>query len=352
MGQPLTNRGGAVVHPVAGWAAVTLTAGEASFTFVPELSVLGVSLVWRGHAVVAPHRPLGDYVTSGHTLGVPLLHPWANRLGADQVEMTDPINGRSSVVDVRAAALVPPVGRDAAGLALHGTMAARRGWTVQSVDTGHGYAAATSSYDVAADQSQMACFPFPHRLAVTHHLSAEGGHAVLRTTVTVTASGDVSVPLCLGWHPYLRLPDSERGVWQLETPELDHLELGSDMLPTGGVERQHARTVRLGDREFDDCYRLIEADRHRPVAGGGVWDPAVPERTLSVSDDHLRVTMEAGSGFTHVQVYAPRDPAVVALEPMAAGIDALRTGDHGWVHPGESASLWFALGVGPAHPGA
>lgn len=352
MGQPLIGRGGAVVHPVAGWAAVTLTAGEASFTFVPELSALGVSLVGQGHAVVAPHRPLGDYATGGHTLGVPLLYPWANRLGADRVEVIDPINGRTSVVDVHAAELVPPVGRDAAGLALHGTMAARAGWVVQSVDTGIGFASAMSTYDLAADPVQMACFPFPHSLAVTHHLSADGEHAVLRTTITVTPSGDVSVPLCLGWHPYLTLPDSQRATWHLELPELDHLELGPDMLPTGGVDRQQAHAVQLDDREFDDCYRFVAVEAPPPMGSGGGSGPTAALRTLAISNEHVRVAMEAGPGFTHAQVYAPGDSAVVALEPMAATIDSLRTGDHAWVHPGESVSLWFTLVVGPASPTA
>jgi hypothetical protein len=37
---------------------------------------------------------------------------------------------------------------------------------------------------------------------------------------------------------------------------------------------------------------------------------------------------------------------------MAAAADALRTGDHAWVHPGESASLWFTLRVGQSQQAA
>ncbi len=350
MDKPLIAHGGAAVHPVAGWAAVTLSVGEASFTLVPELSVVGVALVWRGHAVVAPHRPLTDYATGGHTLGVPLLHPWANRLGADRVEVRDPGTGQVSVVDVDAAVLLPAVGRDAAGLALHGTMAARPGWVVRSVQTGPDFAAITSTYDVAADLVQMACFPFPHELAVAHHLSVVGDSAVLRTSVTVTATGDVSVPLCLGWHPYLRLPNSPRNSWRLEMPELDHLGLGPDLLPTGGAARQPGQDAVLGDRTFDDGYRFVDDAAPHSAAANDV--DMSPRRILSISDDHVRVAMEAGQGFTHVQVYAPRDVDVVALEPMAAAADALRTGDHAWVHPGESASLWFTLRVGRSQQAA
>jgi aldose 1-epimerase len=335
MGQQLSDRGGAVVHPVAGWAAVTLRVQGASFTFVPDLSVLGVSLVWRGHAVVAPHRPLDDYARHGHTLGVPLLHPWANRLGSDRFDVLDPSSGAVTVVDVDAAVLMPPVSRDPNGLALHGTMAARPGWVLRSLDTGPGFATATTTFDAGADPLQMAGFGFPHELVVIHRLSAAGEHVALRTTVTVTATGDVSVPLSLGWHPYVQLPDGSRHTWRLEMPELDHLEVDPNQLPTGVVERRGASTALLGDREFDDGYRFVD-----------------DVRTLAVSDDHLRVAMEAGPGFTHVQVYAPKDTDVVALEPMAAATDALRTGDHAWVHPGESASLWFTLHVGPSGPTA
>jgi aldose 1-epimerase len=334
MDQQLTDRGGAVVHPLAGWAAVTLRVQGASFTFVPDLSVLGVSLVWQGHAVVAPHRPLVDYARDGHTLGVPLLHPWANRLGADRFDVFDPLSGAVTVVDVDAAALMPPVARDSTGLALHGTMAARSGWVVRSLDTGSGFATATTTFDAGADPVQMACFGFPHELIVTHRLSVAGGHVALRTAVTVTATGDVSVPLCLGWHPYVQLPDP-RASWRLEMPELDHLDVDPNRLPTGVMTRHGASNAPLGNREFDDGYRFVD-----------------DARTLAISDDHLRVAMEAGPGFTHVQVYAPSDADVVALEPMAAATDALRTGDHAWIHPGESASLWFTLHVGPSGPTA
>jgi aldose 1-epimerase len=339
MDQPLTGRGGAAVHPVAGWAAVTLTAGGSSFTFIPDLSMVGVSLVWRGHAVVSPHRPLADYAHGGHTLGVPLLHPWANRLGSDRVEVVDPLTGAVTVVDLGAAAPMPTVGRDDDGLALHGTMAAQSGWVVQSLDTGSGYAVATATYDLAADPVQMACFPFPHELAVTHHLTDDGDHAVVRTTVTVRASGDVSVPLCGGWHPYVQLPGSPRATWRVHLPEIDQLVVGADMLPTGVVERRPADHGQLGERHIDDGYRFVD---------GG--DGAVG-RTLAVSDDQVEVAMEAGPGYSHAQVYAPGNADVVALEPMAAATDALRTGDHAWVHPGAAASLWFTLRVGPSSPG-
>jgi aldose 1-epimerase len=250
------------------------------------------------------------------------------------------------MVDVNAAMLVPPVGRDATGLPLHGTMAARPGWVVRSVETGPGHAMVTTTYDAAADLAQMACFAFPHELAVTHRLSATADQCELRTTITVTATGHVSVPLCLGWHPYLALPTSPRSSWRLEMPELVHLGVGGDMLPTGATVRQEPEHAPLGDREFDDGYRFVDSTDD-PEADGGV-----DGRTLAISDDHMRVAMEAGPGFTHVQVYAPGDCDVVALEPMAAATNALVTADHGWVHPAQSAALWFALRVGPSGPGA
>ena len=53
----------------------------------------------------------------------------------------------------------------------------------------------------------------------------------LTVRTTVTATGDTAVPLCFGFHPYLRLPDVARSEWIIETPPLRHLRLDGRGLP-------------------------------------------------------------------------------------------------------------------------
>ena len=75
---------------------------------------------------------------------------------------------------------------------------------------------------------------------------------LLTWSVTLTATGDVPVPVSFGWHPYLRLPGVPRAEWDLQLPLvrealLDTLcvrddahvaltggSLGSDMLASAG----------------------------------------------------------------------------------------------------------------------
>src|SRR4029079_16829169 len=67
------------VHRWRGAAAVTLAAGAVEATFLPELGMTGVSLRWQGQEMVAvPGGP--SALRGSHTAGLPLLHPWANRL--------------------------------------------------------------------------------------------------------------------------------------------------------------------------------------------------------------------------------------------------------------------------------
>jgi len=76
-----------------GAAAVVLRAGDYDAVVVPELSMLVASLRWRGREHVALPGGLREY-RAGHTTGIPLLHPWANRLSR-----------RSSAVDRKAVAV-------------------------------------------------------------------------------------------------------------------------------------------------------------------------------------------------------------------------------------------------------
>ena len=95
------------------------------------------------------------YVTNGKTMGIPILYPWANRLGAN----TYTAEGTTVTVTpgrhgVRA---------DPNGLPIHGVLAAYPRWrvTAQSADE------LTVELDFGADPELLASFPFPHLLAVT-----------------------------------------------------------------------------------------------------------------------------------------------------------------------------------------
>ena len=51
-------------------------------TFVPGAGMICCSLRHRGEELLAQEGGLAEYEHDGHTMGIPLLYPWANRLAA------------------------------------------------------------------------------------------------------------------------------------------------------------------------------------------------------------------------------------------------------------------------------
>lgn len=302
------------VHLLDGEAAVTLVAGPTEATFLPELGMLGASLRHRdGDYLDLRGGP--DAVRAGHTAGLPLLAPWANRLGADSYRAA----GQS--VDLSDA---PGLHRDANGLPIHGTMLGRSGWTVDRAAATPGRAGLTASFDVGDCPEVLASFPFPHVLSV----NAEVKPGQLVVTTSVTPTGRRSVPVSFGWHPYFRVPGASREGLRLGLPARHRLVLDDRQLPTGEEVAEPARACRLGEQVFDDGYRL----------GGRA-------ARFELSAGRRRLVMSPGRGYRYAQVYAPAGSEFVALEPMTAPTDGLRRGEVPLVEPGDTFSARFTVSL-------
>lgn len=293
---------------------VTLTdpSSPVAAQFVPEAGMIGTSLTDSGTELLGQRRGLHAYVEAGKTMGIPILYPWANRLG-----------GNTFTAEGATVTLTPGengVRADPNGLPLHGTLAAYPGWRV-TAQSGNELSA---EVDFGADPKLLASFPYPHVLAVTVRLADRA--LTVRTTVTPT--GDTAVPLCFGFHPYLCLPDVPRDEWIIETPPLRHLLLDDRGLPTGESEPWAARQEALGDKAFDDAYDEVDEGAAFAVSGGG--------RRLEVHFDR---------GYPAAQIFAPHAEDVVCFEPMTATTDALRRGGYRSARPGEPAVAVFSIRV-------
>lgn len=296
-----------------GWPAVVLAAGsgDVEATFLPTLGMLGASLKLGGAEVLSRQGGL-DAVLGGHTLGLPLLHPWANRLGDDHYRI-----GRTTV-DLADA---PGLHRDGNGLPIHGTMVGSRAWEVVELDADDDRARVVATFAFDDHDDLLASFPFPHEVGITAIVDAGG----LEVTTSVRPTGRRPVPVSFGWHPYLRLPGTGRDGLALALPARTHLELDERGIPTGGERRRPAETTPLTGRTFDDGYRVRRGARFGLVG-------------------HRRsVRLELGPGYGFAQVYAPRGKAFAALEPMTAPTNALVTGVPVRVAPGGSFAATFRI---------
>jgi galactose mutarotase-like enzyme len=287
-----------------GETTVRLRGGDYEAVFLPGLGMLGASLTKGGTELLSLHGGLDAY-RGGHTTGMPLLAPWANRLSQ--------LRFRAAGVDVDLNGVPLHAGPD--GLPRHGTMGARPGW--QLVGVKPNALVARFAYDT---EELLAAFPFPHELEVEAGLSARG----LKVTTRVRPLRRRSVPVALGWHPYFKVGGA-RSRWKLRLPERTAIGLDSRGIPSGGVEPAAAENEPLGKRGFDDLFKLGD-DRRFSLEGGG-----------------RRIDLAFDESYPYLQVFAPPGESFVAIEPMAAATDALVQGGAPTVKPGQEFAASFTV---------
>lgn len=289
-----------------GAAAIELQAGALEATFLPEVGMLGASLRYDGDELLVLPAGLAGY-RAGHQAGLPLLAPWANRVGGHHYEIA------GMAVDLDGLGL----GTDDNRLPIHGTMTAQTGWEIERLEPG----VLSVRFDYGSRPDLLAAFPFAHEIVVD--VSVDG--TALAVTTTLRPTGDHAVPAAFGWHPYLRLPRAPRRSWRLVLPACEHLELDDRGLPTGRSNTQQPEALAIGDRTFDDLYVLGD-DRQLGLEGGG--------RRLTVTYDE---------GYPYAQVYAPPGTGFACLEPMVAPTNALITGNCPLVEPGDAYIGRFSI---------
>jgi aldose 1-epimerase len=300
----------AVERRFRGEPAVELTAGPLSTVFTPGIGMTGVSLRHRAGEHLALPGGL-DALRAGHTGGLPLLAPWANRLSQ--------WGYRAAGVSVDLAG--QPLGVDDNGLPIHGFLVGKPGWTVDQLTTRGDTARVRASIAVDAP-----AFPFPHRVEV----AAVASESQLRIDTTIVPTGRRSVPIAFGWHPYLRLPGAPRRQWRLRFPARRHLALDPRGIPTGDLAPEGAEAELIEGRTFDDGYALGR-DRH-----------------LAIEHDGGRsVELRCGVGYPFAQVWVPRGKPFAALEPMAAPTNALVDRKAPVVSPGNRLTATFTLRFAP-----
>src|SRR5262252_443686 len=183
--------------------SLRLAAGDLEAVFLPRHGMLGASLRHRGIEVL---RRVGDLETSaakGSTAGIPLLHPWANRLDAPRYRVA----GEDVVIDTTS----PLLHFDEKGLPIHGVPWSRLPWDVASAMPDR--LVATLDWSRA---EWLAIFPFRHRLEMAATLTPDA----LTIDTTLTAGAEGPVPVSFGFHPYVGIGAAPRREWVLELPAM------------------------------------------------------------------------------------------------------------------------------------
>jgi galactose mutarotase-like enzyme len=275
------------------------------------------SLQRRGQEVLGLRAGLSGYADRGSTMGIPLLFPWANRLSGTSYE--------AAGARVEFPADLTVLHLEEHGLPIHGALARFLPFEVTELMADEAGAHVAGCFESTRSPELGRIFPFPHRLQVEARLA--GGR--LEISTTLAATGDVPVPVSFGYHPYLRIPGTPRGRWQIDAPVVTRLAADERGIPTGERVRDPVAAGPLGDRTFDDGYAEIADGTAFTVAGEG----------LSIT-----VTFERGYGYA--QLFAPPTADVVCFEPMTAPANALVSGDGLTVlQPGEEYAARVAIEV-------
>jgi galactose mutarotase-like enzyme len=284
-------------------------------TWVPGAGMLGASLVHRGQEMLWQGSGVRAYAEQRKFMGIPFLHPWANRL--------DDFSYRAGGHDVVLDPASPLLLLDDNGLPIHGVLIASRGWRVREVSTDEGRARLSASLEFNGSDL-LASFPFPHRVQLDIELS--GG--ALRVCATLINLGTEPLPVAFGFHPYLRIPGAPRRQWVVAFPVRHRLMLDEREIPTGAIERVDPLAGPVDDRTWDDAFERVEPDSCFELSAGG--------RTIKV---------HYGDGFSVAQIFAPPGQEYLCVEPMTAPPNALRGPDSelGWVPVGEQRSATFRI---------
>lgn len=284
-------------------------------TWVPGAGMLGASLVHHGQEMLWHGAGVRGYVRDRKFMGIPFLHPWANRLSA--------FGYRAGGHDVVLDSASPLLLLDDNGLPIHGVLTASRLWTVREISADETRARLAASLEFDRPEL-LQVFPFPHRVELEVELS--GGS--LHVRAALVNLGAEQLPVAFGFHPYLRIPDVPRSEWVVEFPVREQLVLDDREIPTRAVAPVLPTAGPVGDRTWDDAFDRIAPGSSFVLSGGC--------RTVEV---------QYSDGFPFAQIFAPPGEEYLCIEPMTAPANALRGPDREleWVRAGGRRSATFRI---------
>jgi aldose 1-epimerase len=293
-----------------GEPAVTLAAGDLEATFLPTVSMLGVSLRHRGDELLAPVKPLAQY-RRGRVTGIPFLFPWANRLDGHTYRV-----GRKRVTVAR------DVHTDGNGLPIHGTVAGVP-FDVVHLDGSR----LVAELDTTRHAAITSSFPFAQHVELDAQLDSTS--LAITTTVHAGAKTTTPSPVSFGFHPYFRIPGATRAATRLRLPPRRHIALDERQLPDPAKLSTHepADDQLIAHRTFDDHYALGRDRR---------FELATLRHSLTITFD---------GGYPYAQVFAPPRAQFVCIEPMVAPVNGLVTGDAPLLAPGDRYRATFTVTI-------
>ncbi len=311
-------------HPDApDFEAITLhSPAGVTATFVPKGGMVCSSMTHDGEELLGQRYGLADYLVTGRTFGVPILAPWANRLGKMAYALVHE-GGGVRRIDVHPD--TPNLRQDPYGQPIHGLLRGSPDWQVRDLSTTPMEASILASLEFDQRRVDFSAFPFEHRIDLKATLRATS----LTFSTEIHATGQDEVPIAFGWHPYITIPGLPRAEWEVYLPFTRRCPLGPTLLPEGTREDVEPIIGRLGERALDDLFANVDNGTTAYIRGNG-----------------RRVFIRFDSGYDWAILYGPPHRDHICIEPMTAASDPFSGQDPMEVVPrGKSFRATFTVGV-------
>lgn len=154
-------------------------------------------------------------------------------------------------------------------------------------------------------------FPFSFLTRIQYDLSA----SKCAVKISVSNTGEIAMPLGIGWHPYFRLQKQINELY-LQLPACKHLVADGRMIPTGRKNAFSAfqNQQLIGNKTFDDAFEFMGKQNFY-------------ETCLTDKASGRTIIVEQDAGFKYLQAYTPPDRNSIALEPMTCPANAFNSGE-------------------------
>jgi aldose 1-epimerase len=265
---------------------IVIEAGEARVELAPQAGGALAGFTLAGVDVLRPTsasaRAANDVLDHA---AYPLV-PYSNRIANARFEFS----GRRHQLDPS---------RHCRPHSLHGVGWQRR-WSVLARSP----SAATLTLEHHAAGADARAWPFEFAARQDFVLETTGRSATLSATLTLANRGDAPFPCGLGWHPFFprtaatRLRFDARGRWETDATGLPTTRT---MPEPGGFAAGRELTGTALDHAFFGWSGRAE---------------------LTQPDTGLSIAITASERCAHLIVYAPRDAAFLAVEPVTHVTDA------------------------------
>lgn len=239
-----------------------------------------------------------EYKTNTKLAGNPLMHPWANRLEADYIQVENqtyqfPENQKHLLY------------RDGNNLPLHGLLLKSDQWKTIEL-----YEDMETCFHIAElifdDENMLSLFPFKHSIQIKHQLRAN----ILSIETIINNHDEKSMPISFGYHPYFL---KEHDAYTLKIPTNDVIEVDEIMVPTGKIFDKSKKwkfiydEISLKENAFDDGFQNLQFENEK------------------ANFELNQIKVQFDKNYPFAQIYAPQHATkpYICIEPMTAATNAL-----------------------------